>query len=277
MKEILSRNNPLLKHVRQVRDGKETNEIFCEGARLAEEALRSMLSVRNVFVTEKFTARESGRRIVTECEKRGIAINLLGNKTFDSIADTESSQGIVLIAERPAHDPGSVSSRLTKADVLPLAIYLSVINNPSNIGAIVRTAEAAGVAGIIMSPNSADAFSAKAIRASMGSIFRLPVVAGVSFREAADWAVAESLVLTGAAVSGKGEYYTADWSRRRLLVLGSEAHGLDKEVLAGLEETIRIPMASHVESLNLAVACGILVFEAKRQFAASVEAARRSN
>jgi TrmH family RNA methyltransferase len=166
---------------------------------------------------------------------------------------------------------------LADTEALPIAIYLSEISNPSNIGAIVRTAEAAGVAGVMVSPNSADAFSAKAVRASMGSVFRMPIAAGVSIGEATEWARTESLILTGAAAAGNHQYFDADWGRRRMLVLGSEAHGLDEGILAHVDETIHIPMADDVESLNLAVACGILFFEARRQFAASVGAVKRSN
>ena len=146
-----------------------------------------------------------------------------------------------------------------------MVIFLSEINNPSNLGAIFRTAEAAGAAGIIISPDSADVFSTKAIRSAMGANLRLPACENVAIEEVLAWAAKKNLVPTAADISGGVSYTQIDWKVPRLLIFGSEAHGLNDAERDSIEEVINIPMENGVESLNLAVACGIVLFEAKRQ------------
>ena len=192
-----------------------------------------------------------------------MAIVELPDKIFRSIADTEQPQGIVLIAKRPKTSIENIESRITSA-LLPIVIFLKEINNPSNLGAILRTAEAAGVAGVIVSKNSADVFSPKALRGAMGASFRLPVWDNAGFDEVLRWAK-RKLVTTAADVSVSAGYTQIDWKTPRLLIFGSEAHGLNPSELEQINEMITIPMENAVESLNLAVSAGIILFEAKRQ------------
>jgi TrmH family RNA methyltransferase len=182
---------------------------------------------------------------------------LVEPKIFRSIADTENPQGIIVLARKPI---GSLGNFLQG-----LIVLLHRVNNPSNLGAVVRTAEAAGAAGLITTAGSADAFSPKSLRASMGSAFRLPIVEGVDLEDAIVWAKERGLVSTAADITGKADYTGVDWKVPRLLVFGSEAHGLDERELASIDETILVQMENEVESLNLAVTSGIILFEAKRQ------------
>lgn len=250
---ITSRDNAKLKFVRSVRDGREAGHIFIEGVRLVREALRSKLLVKAAFVSTAFSSEVMELLHGTRTEIVEVA-----EKAFASIADTENSQGIVVIAERP-------TASLDAIDVEPLIVLLQRVNNPSNLGAVVRTAEAAGATGLITTVGSADAFSPKALRASMGSAFRLPIVQGIGFVEAIGFARERGLITTAADVSGTASYADIDWKIPRLLVFGSEAHGLDESELAVIDEKIVIPMKNEVESLNLAVSSGIILFEARRQ------------
>ena len=254
---ITSRDNRRLIDARKVRDGKVRELIFLEGRRLVGEALRSEIELAECFAADSFDDGELLAKIASRCDVRRVADN-----SFRSITDTESPQGIALIAQRP----GSTLAALDvgSADV-PVVVFLKEANNPSNLGAIFRTAEAAGIAGVIVSENSADAFSPKANRAAMGANLRLPVVEGVSFEAALDWARDNGLAATATGASGAVRYDDLDWTKPRLLVLGSEARGLSGRELADVDETVTIPMADGVESLNLGVAAGILLFEARRQ------------
>lgn len=253
---ITSRDNRRLVDARKVRDGKVTELIFLEGRRLVGEALRSGVVLDECLVTESFDGPELLDAVDGRCEVRRVAERLFG-----SITDTETSQGIVVIAQRPAT---SVAELDVAAAEVPMVVFLNEINNPSNLGAIFRTAEGAGIAGVIVSTGSADAFSPKALRAAMGANLRLPVVEGVSFDAAIDWAKESGLITTAAAARGAVSYIDIDWKRPRLVVLGSEAHGLSERELESVNETVDIPMADGVESLNLGVAAGILMFEARR-------------
>ena len=146
-----------------------------------------------------------------------------------------------------------------------LLVYLENCGNPNNVGAAIRSAEAAGVSAVALSPGSADPYSAKALRASMGSAFRMPVVRDVPITAFAGFARSVGMVTVGADVTAVGNHTEFDWKTAVALVLGSEAHGLSREALDAVDHRVRIDMANDVESLNLAVSAGILLFEAKRQ------------
>jgi len=254
IEQIISRDNQRLVNARKVRDGKVPDKIFIEGRRLVEEALRSEIVSEECFFSEDFT--DDGLRRAF----RGRVFEVPAN-IFTSIADTDHTQGIVVIAQRPA----TSSLNLEQKTAMPLVVFLNEINNPSNLGAVIRTAEAAGVGGVMVSKNSADVFSPKALRAAMGSSFRLPYGDNVTFDEAINWAQNEGLTTTAADKRGKESYTSVDWKKPRLLIFGSEAHGLSDEQLTLVDETISIPMTHTVESLNLAVSAGVILFEAKRQ------------
>jgi len=251
---ITSRDNQRLANARKVRDGKVPGMMFIEGRRLVREAIRSDIAIEECFFSDDLS--DDGLRGAFHGRVFEVPA-----KIFRSLADTDQPQGVIVVAKRPE----SLPSRIVGSSAVPLVIFLNEINNPSNLGAVIRTAEAAGVAGVIISDNSADVFSPKALRAAMGSSFRLPIWSGVNFDEAVNWANAQSFVTTAADISGEMSYTAVDWTKKRLLIFGSEAHGLSDADLDKVGEKIIIPMRQDVESLNLAVAAGVILFEARRQ------------
>jgi len=262
MKEIetiTSKDNQKLKHARQVRDGNAENKIFIEGRRLADEALRSDLTFDLCFLSTGFSP-EPGLK--ERLDSRNIEVVFVAENIFNSIADTKNPQGIILIAEKPASGENAIEQSLK--DGSPV-VLLHEANNPSNIGSIMRTAEAGGVAGIILTNGSADAFSARSIRASMGAAFRLPIWQETGFDQALDWAKQKGLIATAADIKAEQNYTDIDWNKPRLLVFGSEAHGLSSEESKQMQEHITIRMKKETESLNLSVSAGIIIFESLRQ------------
>jgi len=265
MLKITSRENPKLKLARKVRDGREKNLIFVEGLRLAEEVLRSEIGIVEIFLAESFVQNERHQAFLRSLQNGRFSAGEVAENLFQSIADTKTSPGIILICEKPATEKPLFEAEFTLKNKLPVVVLLHEINNPSNLGAILRTAEAADVAGIIVSKNSADVFSPKALRASMGAAFRLNIWENAGFEEVLNWANGKNLVSTAADINARKSYDAVDWTKARLLVFGSEAHGLSAEDFAKIDEGLIIPMENGVESLNLAVSCGIILFEAKRQ------------
>lgn len=260
IEKITSRDNQRLISVRKVRDGKAPERIFVEGRRLVEEALRSAIAISECFVVEDFQDMD----LLNAVGMRTTRIAEISEKVFATIADTQQPQGIILIAKRPNTSAERIKNGLDSAS-LPIVIFLDEINNPSNLGAVLRTAEAAGVGGIIVSKNSADTYSPKALRAAMGAAFRLPVWENANFDEVLAWAKEGNLTTTAADIAATISYTEVDWEKPRLLIFGSEAHGLSAENLENTDEIIAIEMENGVESLNLAVSAGIILFEAKRQ------------
>ena len=251
---ITSRDNAKLKLARAVRDGREPTLIFIEGVRLFEEAVRSGLDIHHVLISSDVS--DSVKLADLLATQRATVVKVAA-RLFDSISDTKNSQGVIALAAKPSFELADLPDGLT--------VLLHRVNNPSNLGAVIRTAEAAGVAGLITTTGSADAFSPKSLRASMGSAFRMPIIEGIEIHEAIRWAREKRLLSTAADISGSLSYTEVDWSIPRLVVFGSEAHGLEERELDSIDEKIFVPMENKVESLNLAVSSGIILFEAKRQ------------
>lgn len=263
VEKITSRDNSRLIAARKVRDGRDRKRIFIEGKRLAEEAFRSGVEIDECFVAADFADRELLRTSL----ERSNAFAELPARIFQTLADTKVPQGIILIAKRPG-----TGKDLIKIDrtALPVVILLHEINNPSNLGAVLRTAEAAGVSGVIISQNSADVFSPKALRAAMGASLRIPIWDDVKFVTAIEWARKMKLIVAATDTKPRESYTSFDWREPRLLIFGSEAHGLNEDQLSCVDERMSIPMEDPVESLNLAVSVGIILFEAKRQRASDL-------
>lgn len=259
---IDSRSNPLVREARRVRDGKERALIFVEGVRLCEEAARSPLAVVDVLYTEKLSSEPRGAKLLADLKDSARRAALVSEQVLASVSDTKTPQGIVALARRPATD----SSVLDAGDAnAPLLVVLHGVSNPSNAGAMLRVAEAAGATGVIATAGTTDIFSPKALRGAMGSSFRLPVWAGASFAEVVSWCAGRG-VQTVATDVRAGRVHTAiDWTVARAVVVGAEAGGLDAAEADAADTSIRIPMREPVESLNVAVALAVVLYEAARQ------------
>ncbi len=259
---ITSRDNSLLRHARAVRDGKVDDSIFVEGLRLCEEAFGSGLKIEALIYSEEIARKERAAPLIDKVGAVCRQVAAVSEKLLESISYTKTPQGIIVLAARPAHDKAAFEEKQPAA---PFLVILHSINNPVNVGAILRTAEAAGVTGVITTANSSDPFSPKALRGAMGSAFRLLVWTGAEYSEAIGWC-AERGVRTICGTARAPQAYTEiDWRGSLAVVVGPESTGLSAEEVALADEAVRIPMQGSVESLNVAVATGIILYEANRQ------------
>jgi len=260
--KITSRDNSLLRQARAVRDGKVDELIYVEGLRLAAEALRSKLELEAVIFSEQLASKEKGGATIDEIAKASRRVASVSEKLLESISYTKTPQGIVVLAQRPESSEQRLAESLTKN---PLLVVLHQINNPVNVGAILRTAEAAGATGIITTQNTSDPFSPKSLRGAMGSAFRLPIWRNASFEEAFEWCRAKEISLVGTDAGANMKHADWDWTKATALVLGPESTGLSEAELKAADQIVSIPMHGAVESLNVSVAAGILLYEATRQ------------
>ena len=260
--KITSRDNSLLHRARNVRDGKIDNLIFVEGLRLCAEALSSGLQIEAVIYSDQIARKDRAAKLIEQLENATETSASVSEKLLESISFTKTPQGIVVLAGRPAHDEASFSKRQSSC---PLLVILHEINNPVNVGAIVRTAEAAGATGVIATANTADPFSPNALRGAMGSAFRLPIWSGAEYSDVIAWCGKREVHTIVADVSGSVAFTEADWRKPAALIMGRESAGLSAEEITAAEEVVRIPMQGATESLNVAVAAGIILFEAARQ------------
>ena len=258
---ITSRDNSLLRQARAVRDGKVEELIFVEGLRLCEEALRSGLKIEAAIFSDELAKKEKAATLIEELAgvcKRGVSVS---EKLLESVSYTKTPQGIVLLASRP---DSTEEHFATNQKENPLIVIMHRINNPVNVGAILRTAEAAGATGAIATQNTSDPFSPKSLRGAMGSAFRLPIWFGPTYNEALAWCSQHDVQTICADIDASTSYNEVDWTRPTALVLGPESSGLSPEEIGAADAAVRIPMRGPAESLNVAVATGVLLYEAAR-------------
>ena len=259
---ITSRDNSLLRRARAVRDGKIPESIFVEGLRLCEEALLSGLEIEAVIYSEELARKERAARLIEALSRVCDRLASVSEQLLGSISYTKTPQGIVLLATRPQLDEETFKNNQPAA---PLLVVMHGINNPVNVGAILRTAEAAGVTGAIATENTCDPFSPKALRGAMGSAFRLPIWTEVSYAGVLAWCSERGIDTVCADAEGATLYTDVDWTVPNALIVGPESTGLSAEEVAVAGAAIKIPMKGKVESLNVAVATAVVLYEAARQ------------
>jgi TrmH family RNA methyltransferase len=260
--KIASRDNSLLRRARAVRDGKIQESIFVEGLRLCEEAITSGLKIEVVIYSEDIARKERAAKLIEKLGTVSKKLACVNEGLLASISYTKTPQGIVLLAERPASNESIFKS---KQPASPFLVVIHGVNNPINVGAILRTAEAAGVTGVIATANTSDPFLPKALRGAMGSAFRLPIWAGADYSDVIAWCAKRDIRTIGASVHAPALFSEVDWRGASALVVGPESTGLSSNEMAAIDEAVRIPMQGSVESLNVAVAVGVLLYEAARQ------------
>jgi len=256
-------------------------KMLLEGRRMIEEALDAGVSIEEVFVQgeereeEDFLRRVRGAaaRVPPEPRVTGVSARVLRK-----ISDLPSTRGIAALAVPPHRALASLtpskkpaSSNLTRrsasaashgssADISSsLFLLLDDVQDPANVGAILRSGEAFGVAAALLTPGCAWPFSPRALRASAGSAFRLPVAARVAASEAIAWARRHGISLAGAAAHGGTAPETLGRVRPLALVIGSEGHGISAAIAEALDHRVTLPLAGRVDSLNAAVAAGVLL------------------
>jgi TrmH family RNA methyltransferase len=258
---ITSRKNPLVQHARAARDGRERDVVFVEGVRLCEEALSAGVGFEFALHTAAAAESARGARLVEWLRRACPRVLAVSESVIESVSDTKTSQGVVAIVRRPETGPGVIG----RGGGTPLVVIMHRANNPSNAGAMLRVAEAAGATAVISTRGSTDLFSPKALRGSMGSAFRVPLWTGAGFDEALDWCAARGIRTVAAAGAAPKAHTEVDWTAPRAVVVGPEAGGLSEEELRATDETVRVPMREPVESLNVAVALAVILYEAARQ------------
>jgi TrmH family RNA methyltransferase len=260
--KITSRDNSLLSHARAVRDGKANDSIFVEGLRLCEEALRSNLKIEAVIYSDHIARKDRAGQLIQKLDAVAAKSASVNEKLLASISYTKTPQGIIVLASRPTISEKDFAARQKST---PLIVILHRINNPVNLGAILRTAEAAGVTGVFTTAGTTDPFSPKSLRGAMGAAFRLPIWIGIDYDGAVAWCRKHSTQALCADAKATQSYTEVDWRRPTALIVGSESAGLSAEEIAAANEAISIPMKGSTESLNVAVATGVLLYEAQRQ------------
>jgi len=259
--EILrSRSNPLVRRLRSYKEKSQGGLCLIEGPKLLREAMNADVEILEIAAGPGCASAPVHQALLAELRTRGLRVRLVDDAIMASLSEMETSQGLLALARRPAFDESALASPG------PALVVVAVgIQNPGNVGGLLRSAEAAGVTGAYLTEGTADPLSWKALRGSMGSAFRLPHLRGGEAAAILQRLRTQGLKIVATIAQGGSPYTGVRFEDPTALVFGSEGPGLPSELLRQVDERVTIPLRPPVESLNVGVAAGILLFEAARQ------------
>lgn len=232
---------------------REENAFIVEGPKMFLEA--PLEWVREVYVAESFIEKCPFR---DRLEKTGYEI--VADDVFRKVADTKTPQGILCVLTMPHYEPEMLLKSKT-----PLLVLLEDIQDPGNLGTILRAGEGAGIDGVIMTKDTVDIFNPKVIRATMGSIYRVPFYYTSDIRGTVSMLKGQGIHVYAAHLDDSVCYDEPDYTLGTAFLIGNEGNGLQRDTADAATQYIKIPMAGKVESLNAAVATSILMYEAAKQ------------
>ena len=257
--EVTGLQNPVVKAAAELKQKKYRTQnglYLAEGLRTAEEAV-AYKAVETLFYVA--TDDERTMRLLEDAAAQNIKLVCVSENVMKKIADTETPQGIIAVCKM--RQP-KLENLLASGKML---LVLDRVGDPGNIGTMLRTADAAGIGGLVLLKGCADIYAPKTVRSSMGSLFHIPVLSGVSEQEFVSAAKKAGYDLLVTCLDGADNLYKADLSGRIAFVMGNEAGGVSETLLEKADKRVYIPMAGKAESLNVAMAAGIVMFEALRR------------
>lgn len=263
IKEISSKNNHLIKLAKSLANRKfrEREKMFIlEGVRLIEEALDAGVQIDFILYSMKLSSSTRGSKLLERFDDQGGAIYLVEESLFDDVADTENPQGILAVAK-------ILHSEFSQVELNERSLLLLIdgVQDPGNLGTMIRTACAAGASGVVLTKGTVDLFNPKVIRASMGTIFQIPVIIKEDNQSILEFFKSNGFRILVADAKGEKLYYHAEAAGPVVWVLGNEANGPGEFFQRHGDEIVSIPLLGKAESLNVAVAAGILLFDHVRR------------
>ena len=278
MEIISSKDNKKIKYIRSLMEKgsirKKDKAFVVEGIKLTDEALEYGKVLEVVCSESLYDEIKSGdlsvNRLLAENDKnitnyvkKGSSLLVVSDTVFKSLSETKTPQGILAVAEMPDYrllDKGFLEQAYTKNGKIKLLV-LEDTADPGNLGTIMRTAEAAGVTGVIMGKGTVDIFNPKVVRSTMGSIFRLPFAYEEDLKETIKELKKQGISFYATHLKGEKSYKDIKYSDRSAILVGNEARGLSYDVADLADTYVLIPMQGKVESLNAAVAAALMMYE----------------
>lgn len=259
MQTISSKDNELIKHIKKLKDKKErdlSNEYMIEGIKLIKEAIQENAKIKKIIICDDCEKTESiPKDLMYEIAKYECIY--VTNKVFETITEVMNPQGILAIIEKQGKDIEIDYQQ----DII---IVLDDIQDPGNLGTILRTVDSIGLTQILVSKGTADAYNPKVVRSTMGAIFRVKIIECENLIKTLKEIKKHKFDITVTSLQTDKSMYDIDYTKK-LIVIGNEANGVRKEIQDIANEKIKIPMLGKTESLNASVATGIILYEYVRQ------------
>jgi len=255
IKAVTSKENPLYKFIKSLNQKKarESKKLFLiEGIRLAEEAVKSGVKIKYLIINE---AVKNFPQVNHDC-----CVLRLKNSLFKNLSETITPQGIIAVVKHV-----DIPLSKVKLGIHPFIVVLDGLQDPGNVGAIIRTAAAAGSSAVFFTNGSVELYNPKVVRSTMGSLFQVPIVNKLDADLLIKWLDERSINIVVADLNSEECYYCADLRKSLALVVGNENKGPGVAWKRAAKKIVRIPMSDLTESLNASVAAGVLIYEVIRQ------------
>jgi TrmH family RNA methyltransferase len=262
VKTIVSFQNPLIKNLlllqEKPRERKEQNLIVIEGVREIRLALMAGFNLTHLIYCNALIPEDEINAMISVANA-SMELAEVPVEIYNRIAYRKDHEGVIALA-----NPRRIQFSDLKFGASPLFLVLESVEKPGNLGALLRTADAANLDGVIICDPQTDIYNPNAIRSSIGCIFTMPVVTSTT-QEAIDWLRSNHIKMFGTALTATGFYHETDLSGPAAIIMGSEAYGLSQTWMDEADELIRIPMNGKIDSMNVSASAAIVVFEALRQ------------
>ena len=259
---ITSTANPRVKAAARLRGRRERDRqglTLIDGVRETLRALQANATLREVFVVPDLLTGQEARALVERLTEERVEVVELGREAFEKLAYGDRLDGVVAVAETL---PRSLDALLLPPE--PLIAVIEGVEKPGNLGAILRSADGAGVNAVIVAESATDLFNPNIIRASIGTVFAVPV-AVASSGDVLEWLARREIAIIAARVEGSVDYANADYRGAVAIALGSEARGLSDPWAELARASVKLPMLGVADSLNVSATAAVLFYEARRQ------------
>ena len=260
MQVITSKDNEQIKHIRKLKEKKFrnlNNEYIVEGIKLVKEAIIEKVEVKTIVVCDGCDMQNNfDKKILYEIAKLNCIT--VSEKIFNDLTEVEKPQGILAV----------ISKKNRNVDIdysQDMIVVLDNIQDPGNLGTILRTADSINLNQIIVSKGTVDSYSSKVIRSSMGAIFRLNIVESDNLVKTLKEIKKHKYEVIATSLASNSSIYDIDFSNKKAIIIGNEANGVEDNVLSEVDKLAKIPMPGRTESLNASVAAGIVMYEYVRQ------------
>ncbi len=259
MQVITSKDNELIKHIKKLKDKKErdlSNEYIIEGIKLIQEAIQENAKIKQIIICDDCEKTESiPKDLMYEIAKQECIY--VTNKIFETITEVMNPQGILAIIEKQ-------SKEIQIDDKQDIILALDDIQDPGNLGTILRTADSIGLTQILVSKGTADCYNPKVVRSTMGAIFRVKIIECEDLVKTLKEIKKHKFEIVVSSLQTDNSIYDINY-HKKVIVIGNEANGVKKEIQDLADKKIKIPMLGKTESLNASVATGIILYEYVRQ------------
>jgi TrmH family RNA methyltransferase len=262
MNYIQSSQNSTIKEIKTLHLKKNRDAdglYFVEGIRFVNDAIDNEQNIIKVIISDKLESLNGGKELINRVKSVCNECFLVNEKLFKEISDTQTPQGILAVLKKKEINLDTIIEQGNSI------VILDSLQDPGNVGTIIRTSDAAGISAVILTKGCVDLFSPKVLRSTMGSVFHMPIFESMKINGTIALLKKSGYKIIASHLGGKNNYYDEDLTGRVAIIVGNEANGISDETVELSDSLVKIPMPGRAESLNVSIAASIMIYEIVRQ------------